>query len=64
MKEQILKVLAEHPSARKREIAHLLHISHMKAVALVNELEEEGKIKSVYHHDSANLEFYDKYYLA
>lgn len=64
MKEQILKVLAEHPGARKREIAHYLRVSHMKAVALVNELEEEGKIKAVYHHDSANLEFYDKYYLA
>ena len=64
MKEQILKVLAEHPGLRKRELALYLPINRMMAVTLMDELEEEGKIKAVYHHDSANLEFYDKYYLA
>lgn len=62
-KEAILKVIEENPGLRKREIAGYLHVHHFKILGLLDELEAEGKIRTVYHHEPANMEFYDRYYL-
>ena len=63
MKEQIINILQEHPGLRKREIAGYLHIHHFKIISLLDEMEQEGSLVRKYHHDPANMEFYDKYYV-
>ena len=64
MKEQIINILREHPGLRKREIAGYLWIQHFKIISLLDEMEQEGLVVKKYHHDPANMEFYDEYYLA
>lgn len=64
MKEQIINILREHPGLRKREIAGYLNIYHFKIISLLDEMEQEGLLIRKYHHDPANMEFYDEYYLA
>ena len=64
MKEQIINILRNHPGLRKREIAGYLCIHHFKIISLLDEMEQEGLLVRKYHHDPANMEFYDEYYLA
>ena len=64
MKEQIINILWEHPGLRKREIAGYLCIHHLKIISLLDKMEQEGLVVKKYHHDPANMEFYDEYYLA
>ena len=63
MKEQIINILHEHPGLRKREIAGYLRIHHFKIIPLLDEMEQEGLVIRKYHHDPANMEFYDEYYV-
>lgn len=63
MKEQILTILHEHPGLRKREIASYLGIHHFKIMSLLDEMEMvDHSLVRQYHHDPANMEFYDEYY--
>ena len=63
MKEQILNILREHPGLRKREIASYLSIHHFKILSLLDEMETvDHSLVRQYHHDPANMEFYDEYY--
>ena len=61
MKEQIVNILLEHPGLRKREIAGYLCIHHFKILFLLDEMEKEGLVVRKYHHDPANMEFFDEY---
>lgn len=66
MKDEIFEIIKNHPGLRKREIAGYLHISHLNKdfMRCMRELEMiDNKIYYVFHHDSANLEFYDKWYI-
>ena len=63
MKEQIIKIISEHPGLRKREIASYLGIHHFKIISLLNEMEQDGLIAHENYRDMANMEFYDKYYI-
>lgn len=63
MKEQILDILRKHPGLRKREIASYLGIHHFKIMSLLDEMEMvDHSLVRQYHHDPANMEFYDEYY--
>lgn len=62
-KDAILEIIKDHPGLRKCDIGATLHVHHFKILNLLNELKSEGKIKTVYHNDPANMEFYDRYYL-
>lgn len=63
MKEQILYILRKHPGLRKREIAGYLYVHHFKIMSLLDEMEKvDHSIVRQYHHDPANMEFYDEYY--
>ena len=64
MKEQIINILREHPGLRKREIASYLRCHHFKILGIMFELEDAGLIKRVSIHDTASMEFYDKWYVA
>lgn len=64
MKEQIIEVLREHPGLRKREIASYLYCHHFKILGAMSELKNAGLIKSISIHDTASMEFYDKWYVA
>lgn len=63
MKQRILSYLMEHPESRKRSIAYALGIwqCDVKFLAAMCELEQQGIIKSTYHKDPANMEFYDTF---
>lgn len=63
MKEQIIKIISEHPGLRKREIASYLGIHHFKIISLLSEMEKDGLITHENYSDMANMEFYDKYYI-
>ena len=66
MKEKILVYLAAHPNSRKRDIAYYLKIWQCDTLflAAMCELEQAGFIKSTYHRDLANMDFYDTFCLA
>lgn len=63
MKEKILNYLMEHPESRKRYIAANLGVWQCSTefLAAMCELEQAGLIKSTYHHDLANMDFYDTF---
>ena len=63
MKEKILKTLQQHPGLRKREIASYLQCHHFTLITTLHEMEEDGLVRTVAHHDTAQMEFYDRYYL-
>lgn len=63
MKEKILNVLCEHPGLRKREIANYLYCHHFTIISLLDEMKKDGLVTTKYHHDSAQMEFYDEYYI-
>ena len=62
MKEKIYKILCEHPGQRKREIASYLSCHHFTLITTLYEMEEDGILAIVRVHDTANMEFYEKYY--
>ncbi len=63
MKVKILKVLSGHPNLRKREIASYLHCHHFTLITTLDEMEEDGLIKSTYHHEPEQMQFYDTFAL-
>ena len=63
MKEKIINILREHPGLRKREIASYLGCHHFKIISLLYEMEKENLLKVESIHDTANMEFYDKYFV-
>ena len=66
MKEKIIQYLMEHPESRKRDVAYHLKIwqCDTQFLAAMCELEQAGFIKSTYHRDLANMDFYDTFCLA
>lgn len=62
MKEQIVNILREYPGLRKREIACYLGCHHFKIISLLYEMESENLVRTERVHDTANMEFYDKYF--
>ena len=63
MKEKIIEILREHPGLRKREIASYLDCHHFKILKAMSELKDANLIKSICIHDTASMEFYDKWYV-
>ena len=65
MKAKIMDYLMEHPESRKRAIASGIGIwqCDTKFLAAMCELEQAEMIKSTYHRDMANMEFYDTFSL-
>ena len=63
MKEQIINILREHPGLRKREIASYLHCHQFTLITTLYEMEEDGLLRTESIHDTANMEFYDKYFV-
>ena len=66
MKEKIMVYLAAHPHSRKRMIASEIGVwqCDTQFLAAMCELEQAGFIKSTYHRDIANMDFYDTFCLA
>ena len=64
MKEKIIQVLREHPGLRKRQIASYLHCHHFTLITTLYEMEEDGLLKRINVHNTASMEFYEKYYVA
>lgn len=63
MKENIINILREHPGLRKREIASYLNCHHFTIITTLYEMEEDGLLRVESVHDTANMEFYDKYFV-
>ena len=64
VEEEIVEFLTENPGCRMRTIASYIHKNPVgEVLPALYRLKDEGKVKSVYHHDSANMEFYDKWYV-
>ena len=63
MKEKLLKIIREHPGLRKREIASYLNCHHFTLITTLHEMEEDGLLRVESVHDTANMEFYDKYFV-
>ena len=63
MKEKIINILREHPGLRKREIASYLNCHHFTIITTLYEMEEDGLLRVESVHDTANMEFYDKYFV-
>lgn len=63
MKEKIINILREHPGLRKREIASYLNYHHFTIITTLYEMEEDGLLRVESVHDTANMEFYDKYFV-
>lgn len=63
MKAKILSYLMDHPESRKRAIAAHLNIwqCDTKFLSAMHELEVAAVIKSTYHKDPANMEFYETF---
>lgn len=66
MKEKILVYLVSHPDSRKRAIASAIGVwqCDINFLSAMCELERAGFIKSTYHSDPANMEFYDTFCVA
>ena len=62
-RENILRILREHPGLRKREIASYLNCHHFTIITTLHEMEEDGLVRTKYHHDPAQMEFYDRYFI-
>jgi predicted transcriptional regulator len=62
-RENILHILREHPGLRKREIASYLNCHHFTIITTLHEMEEDGLVRTKYHHDPAQMEFYDRYFI-
>ena len=62
-RENILRILREHPGLRKREIASYLNCHHFTIITTLHEMEEDGLLRVETVHDTANMEFYDKYFV-
>ena len=62
-RENILNILREHTGLRKREIASYLYCHHFTLITTLYEMEEDGLLKRINVHDTANMEFYEKYYV-
>ena len=63
MREQILKYVAIHPNCRARNVASHLHKWVCEISIEMHQMADEGLLKSTYHHDPAQMEFYDTYEL-
>lgn len=65
MKERIVKYIEKHPGTRRRYIADDLKIWLCDKAFLdaMRDLEQEKIIYTVVYRNSANLEYYNKYYL-
>ena len=63
MKEKIINILREHPGLRKREIASYLGCHHFNIITLLYVMETENLVRVESVHDTANMEFYDKYFV-
>ena len=62
-RENIINILREHPGLRKREIASYLNCHHFTIITTLYEMEEDGLLRVESIHDTANMEFYDKYFV-
>jgi Mn-dependent DtxR family transcriptional regulator len=63
MREQILEYVAAHPNCRARSVASHLHQWGPEVSIEMHRMANEGLLKSTYHHDAAQMEFYDTYEL-
>ena len=59
--EKIINFLRENPGSRMRTIRSFTHV--MDTMTYLYEMEEEGLIYCVAIHDTANMEFYNKWYV-
>lgn len=64
MKERVYEYLRENPGARQRDIASELHIwlCDKYLMNILHELSSEKRIFCETYKDSANMEFYYKWY--
>ena len=62
-RENIINILREHPGLRKREIASYLNCHHFTLITTLYEMEEDGLLRVESIHDTASMEFYDKYFV-
>ena len=59
--EKIINFLRENPGSRMRTIRSFTYV--MDIITYLYELEEKGLIYCVAVHDTANMEFYNKWYV-
>ena len=64
LKAKVLMDIASHPGTRLRYIGSRIHYPHIKLLLIMDELEKAGKVKVVHYQDLANMEFYNKWYIA
>lgn len=65
MEEKILQFINSNPGTRKRYIASSLGVwvGNQAFLSTMHKLERDGKICHLTHHDPAQMEFYDEWYI-
>ena len=56
-------VLPFPPLNEQKEIASYLNCHHFTIITTLHEMEEDGLVRTKYHHDPAQMEFYDRYFI-
>ena len=62
MKTKLLNAVKANPGCRISTLAAIAGMNKISAINFIYELEDESKVYSVAHHDTANMEFYNKWY--
>lgn len=62
MEEKVLNALKENPGSRLSTVAWLICEDKMKVLDVLYYLEDQDKVYHKSHHDTANMEFYNKWY--
>ena len=62
-KQEIYEVIKNNPGIRKRYIASELNTTVLSLLDTMNHMRAQGMIRAEYYQDSANMEFYDKWYI-
>ena len=64
IEEEIIEFLNENPGCRMRTIASFIHKNPIgEVLPALYILKDAGKVKAMRHHDTANMEFYYKWYV-
>ena len=62
-KQEIYEVIKNNPGIRKRYIAYELNTTVLALLDTMKHMVDQGMIRAEYHHDTANMEFYDEWYI-
>ena len=63
MKEKLLNAIEETPGCRATTLAWLVGENKLNVIDMLHKLEDAGLVCHKMYRDSANMEYYDKWYI-